>query len=295
MKRVLVTGAGGQLGQALRYVAEVARRDFEWLFTDKKELDITDKGAVESFLERERPDVIVNCAAYTDVDKAEMERETAFRVNYDGARHLAEAASRSGTRMIHISTDYIFDGKQDYPYTESDIPSPINVYGDSKLTGARTVLESGCLGAVVRVSWLYSPWGRNFVKSILASAKEKDEIRVVGDQRSSPTSALSLSRAIIRLIPAIIAKPNPRGVTEVLHYCDKGVASRSEFAAEIVRQAGLGCRVVPITSAEYPSAAKRPAYSALDTAKITREFGIVPPMWKDALAECFEIMERDGC
>ena len=299
--RILVTGAGGQLGRALREVAD----DGEWMFTDMVGtsppastaglvgLDITDCDAVEAFFERERPDVVVNCAAFTDVDRAETECEAAFRVNRDAARFLAEASAKWNVALIHISTDFVFDGLSDRPYTEEDAPAPLNVYGESKLAGEREVYESRCHGAVIRTSWLYSPWGRNFVRSILGAAEKNSEIRVVADQSGCPTSAVSLAGAIITMIPSIVAGSSR---AEVYHFCDTGVVSRADFAAEIVRQAGLACRVVPVSTAEYDlqyvsnsqTAAIRPACSALSTTKITSAFGIVTRPWQEALAECIK-------
>ncbi len=304
--RVLVTGAGGQLGTALRGAASVAgapekRAGDEWIFTDVVEvagattgLNITDRGAVEKFFESRRPDMVVNCAAFTDVDRAESERGAAWLVNCDAPRFLAEAAGAIGAGMIHISTDFVFDGRADRPYTEEDTPAPINVYGESKLAGERAVVESGVRGAVVRTSWLYSPWGKNFVKSILRVAREAATaaadiggdnepaaIRVVADQSGCPTSALTLAGAIVDMIPTL-------GEMGLYHFCDAGVVSRADFAVAIIRQAGLKCRVVPVRSDEYPSPAKRPAYSALDTAKITRTFGITPRPWQEPLAECIK-------
>ncbi len=293
--RILVTGAKGQLGLALRRLAEtgVAVDSAEWLFTDVAELDITDRVAVEAFFERERPDVTVNCAAYTDVDRAESEEGSAaaFGINADGVRFLAEATAARGGTLIHISTDFVFDGRADRPYTEEDIGSPLNVYGKSKMKGAMAILESGCRGAIVRTSWLYSPWGRNFVKSILNAAAMHDELRVVVDQTGCPTSAISLAGAIVRMIPVLASSSCP---AEHYNFCDAGIVSRAAFAYEIVRQAGLNCRIVPVTSAEYPTAAKRPAYSALDTSKITRDFGIVPRRWQEELAQCINDI-RNGC
>lgn len=292
MRRILVTGAAGQLGREVHNASKgAAGRDFEWIFADHNDLDITDREALAAYLDKTQPDLIVNCAAYTDVEKAESDRDEAFRINYDGARFLAEASSLRGISIIHISTDYLFDGKKDTPYDESDIPSPINVYGESKLAGARTILESGCSGAVVRTAWLYSPWGRNFVTWVLNTAEKNDEIRVVSDQRGCPTSAASLARAIIAMIPQLLSR-EPR-LADVYHYCDTGAVSRSELAIEVIKLAGLNCRVIPILAAEYPTAAKRPAYSAMDTSKITRDFGVVPPAWKDALKECIDAI-KDG-
>jgi dTDP-4-dehydrorhamnose reductase len=281
MRRILVTGADGQLGTELK---AAANGDFEWIFTDRDQLDITDRGEVEAFFDSRRPFMVVNCAAYTNVDKAETDRAGAYRINYDGVRFLAEKASQTGTSLIHISTDFVFDGRKDTPYNESDIPSPLNIYGESKYAGARAALESGCPGAIIRTSWLYSPWGHNFVKSILSAASGREEIRVVADQRGCPTSAASLAGSIVNIIPKLIAKK--RRPADVYHYCDTGVVSRADFASEIIRQAGLDCRVIPVSSSEYPSAAKRPPYSAMDTSKFTRDFGIVPPLWKQSLAEC---------
>ncbi len=293
--RILITGAGGQLGCALKEIAD----GNEWIFTDLGELDITDREAVEFFFERERPDVTVNCAAFTDVDRAETEREAAFRVNSGAPRFLSEASAARGTIFVHVSTDFVFDGAADRPYTEKDEPAPLNVYGESKLAGERAVVSSGVHGAVIRTSWLYSPWGKNFVKAILRVAGDRPEIRVVSDQAGCPTSAVSLAEAIVKMIPTLAAEPHRPA--ELYHFCDAGVVSRADFAAEIIRQAGLDCRVVPVATEEYelqgvsknPPTAARPKYSALDTGKITRTFGITPRPWREPLAECIKELQ-DG-
>jgi dTDP-4-dehydrorhamnose reductase len=261
----------------------------EWLFTDLAELDVTDNEAIETYFDRHKPDVAVNCAAFTDVDRAETDKKAAFRLNRDAPRFLAAACVRTGAALVHISTDFVFDGTAERPYTEEDAPSPLNVYGESKLAGEREVTGSGVRGAVVRTSWLWSPWGRNFVKSILKAASERDEIRVVADQRGCPTSAASLAAAIVKMIPAIADSSSMPA--EIYHFCDAGVVSRAGFADGIIRQAGLECRVVPVPSSEYPSPAERPLYSALDTGKITRTFGIVPPPWQGPLAESINDMK----
>lgn len=286
MTRILVTGANGQLGRALNEVSNEGK----WLFTDMPELNIADKKAVAALFEREKPDVVVNCAAYTDVDRAETDREAAFRVNSEAVRFLAEMSVDHGSALLHISTDYVFSGDLDRPYTTEDMVSPLNVYGESKMMGVRAILETGCRGAVIRTSWLYSPWGRNFVFSILAAAEKNDEIRVVTDQTSSPTSALSFAKALVRIIPALLDGPDKPA--ELYHFSDAGVVNRADFAAEIIRQAGLNCRVVPITSAEYPLPAARPVYSVLDTSKTTRDFGIVPRPWQEELAVCMERIRK---
>lgn len=282
MKKIVVTGSTGQLGQELRNAADSgALQDFLWVFTDLPELDVTDEGAVARFFEAEVPDVVVNCAAWTDVDGAETNREEAYRINAEAPRLLAGAAKRSGAALIHISTDFVFDGLKQTPYTEEDYPAPLNVYGQSKLAGEEAVTGSGCWGVVLRTSWLYSPYGRNFVKSILGAATGNSEISVVADQWGCPTAADGLAAAIVGIIPRLVVEPRAAGI---YNFCDAGVVNRSGFAEEIIRQAGLDCVVVPVASDEYPSAAARPAYSALDTAKIGHDFGIVPPRWQDALA-----------
>lgn len=225
--RILVTGTDGQLGKELRIIASSSMTSgegmtgisgttlsgtsslagAEWIFTDVADLDITSERAVDAFFERVRPCVVVNCAAFTDVDRAEREPEAAFRVNCEAVRHLAQASARLGASLVHISTDFVFDGWQrpqevrSVPYTEEDAPSPLNVYGESKLAGEQAVFDSGCAGAVIRTSWLYSPWGRNFVKSILGAASKNAEISVVSDQWGCPTSASSLAGAIVAMIP----------------------------------------------------------------------------------------------
>lgn len=323
MMKILVTGAGGQLGSELRRLAAEELAYGDWIFTDVAELDIADRGQVASFFKREQPAVVVNCAAYTDVDGAENEREAAFRINAEGPAELAAAAREYGAVLVHISTDFVFGGcerasrhteetpeskessgtptvpkgvetppcERKTPYTEEDTPAPLNVYGESKLAGERVVLGSGCRGAVVRTSWLHSPYGRNFVKSIMAAAARNREIRVVSDQWGNPTAADGLASAVAEMIPWLLETEEPAGL---FHYCDTGVVSRSSFATEIVRLAGADCRVLPVPSSEYPMTAQRPAYSALDTSKIGRVFGVVPRSWQDALVECMERIKENG-
>ncbi len=285
--RILVTGANGQLGRALKESAV----EGEWLFTDLAELDVTNKEEIEAWFEQHEPDVVINCAAFTNVDLAETEREAAVRANADAPRFLAEASAARGTALIHISTDYVFRGNVDRPYTEEDIPSPVNFYGETKMMGVRAILEIGCRGAVIRTSWLYSPWGQNFVKSILAAAEKNSEIRVVNDQTSRPTSATAFARAIVRMIPILVDEPDKPA--ELYHFCDAGIVTRADFAAEIIRQAGLSCRVVPVSSEEYGSPVHRPVYSALDTSKTTRDFGVVPRPWQQELAVCLESIRAE--
>lgn len=288
MIKILVTGAGGQLGSELERLSAAANGDWQWLFTDVADLDITDARQVASFFEREQPGFVVNCAAYTDVDRAEGDRAGAFRINSDGPANLAAAARAFDIPLIHISTDFVFDGSGSVPYMEDDQPNPLNVYGESKLAGERAVQGSGCRGAVIRTSWLYSPYGRNFVKSIMAAAGRNPELRVVDDQSGSPTAADGLAAAILEMIPRLLSAESGAGL---FHYCDAGVADRASFAREILGQAGLDNKVIAVSSADYPMTARRPAYSALDCAKISEVFGIVPRSWQDALAENLARME----
>lgn len=288
MIKILVTGAGGQLGSELRRLSAGAGAAYEWMFTDVADLDIADARQVAAFIGRERPGFAVNCAAYTDVDRAEGDRACAFRINSDGPANLAAAALASDIPFIHISTDFVFDGSGSVPYKEDDEPNPLNVYGESKLAGERAVLGSGCRGAVIRTSWLYSPYGRNFVKSIMGAASRNPELSVVDDQSGSPTAADGLAGAIIAMIPQLSSDNRTAGL---FHYCDAGVTDRASFAREIVRQAGLESLVKSVSSSGYPMTARRPAYSALDCAKIVEDFGIVPRPWRDALAANIARME----
>jgi dTDP-4-dehydrorhamnose reductase len=289
MTKIVVTGADGQLGSELRRLSMAVPRE-EWIFTDVNELDITSAQSVGRFFDRECPTVVVNCAAWTDVDGAERNPAGAALVNVDGPRNLAEKAMEMGAVVIHISTDFVFDGSADTPYRETDTPNPINVYGETKLAGERAVLEVGCRGAVVRTSWLYSPYGRNFVKSIMGAAARNPQISVVADQWGCPTAADGLADAIMQMIPSLLQLNQP---AELYHYCDRGVVNRSGFAAEIVALSGERAEVISVSSSEYPSPARRPAYSALDTSKIEHTFGISPRPWRVALAECMERIDKN--
>lgn len=274
--KILVTGAAGQLGTALR---EVLDPSCEVFFTDVKELDITSEDAVAAFFERERPDVVVNCAAWTDVDGAEANEAGARRVNRDAPAILAAECARRDAAIVHISTDFVFDGTGDRPYTEDDAPNPVNVYGVTKLEGEHAVIDSGARGAVIRTSWLYSPWGKNFVKAILNAAGSRPELKVVADQIGCPTSALSLARAIVAAIPRLDSR------AEVYQFCDAGVVSRADFAREIIRIGGLTTPVVDVSSDEFPAPARRPLYSAMSTSKFEARFEIAPLRWQEPLNE----------
>ncbi len=285
---ILVTGSDGQLGNELRLCAE-GLPEWKFVFTDVAELDITDSEAVREMLRTHRIDAVVNCAAYTAVDKAESDREAAWQVNVIGPATLAAAAAETGATLVHISTDYVFDGLGSVPYKETDAVAPAGVYGATKLAGERAVAGSGCRSVVVRTAWLYSAFGNNFVKTMLRLGAERDEVRVVCDQRGTPTWAADLARAITVMLPKLIEEPR---YGEVYHFTDEGQTTWDAFAARIMALAGLPCRVLPITTAEYPTAAARPPWSVLDKSKIRRDFGVATPPWEESLEKCISLIGK---
>ncbi len=274
MYSVWITGANGQLGLELR--RKLARR--KRVFATDAELDICDAAAVERFIAEHGIGTIINCAAYTNVEAAEDDADLCFRVNETGVKTLAEAAFKADAALIQVSTDYVFDGNKRTPYQESDSPAPLSVYGASKLAGERAMQRSGCRGVIVRTAWLYSPYGKNFMKTMAALGAEREEVKVVCDQIGSPTAADSLAAAIVRIIGNI---GTHRG--EIYNFSGRGPCSWSDFAAAIMHCAHNRCRVVDIKSDEYPQKATRPKYSYLDCSKIERDFGIVAEPWQSAL------------
>ncbi len=277
MANILVTGANGQLGSELKKAGFTALdRVF---FTDVAELDITDKKAVESYVSRNDIDTIVNCAAYTAVDKAEEEPDKAELINVKAVENLVEVADKQGCLLVHVSTDYVFDGMASEPYTEKSATNPQTVYGRTKLAGEKAIKKSGCLAIIIRTAWLYSEYGTNFVKTILRLAKEKGELNVVADQVGTPTYAADLAAAIVR----ILSDECVADKTGIYHFSNEGVCSWYDFAQEIVQLSGEECRVNAVTTAEYPAKAHRPAYSVLDKAKIKQVFGVAVPEWQEAL------------
>lgn len=286
MANILVTGANGQLGMELRKQGFTALD--EVFYTDAEELDITDKTAVECFVKEHEIDTIINCAAYTAVDRAEEEPELAARINTEAVAHLADVAEKYDCLLIHISTDYVFDGTGEEPYTEKSKTSPESVYGKTKLAGERAVRKSGCCYIIIRTAWLYSVHGHNFVKTILRLADERPEISVVSDQIGTPTYAGDLAKAIV----SIMDNDNRADYEGIYHFSNEGVCSWFDFAEEIVRLGKKSCKVVPVTTAEYPSPTKRPAYSVLDKTKIKRTFDLEIPDWKEALGRMMKEMRE---
>ena len=293
MKKVLVTGAFGQLGTELQLLT--AGRP-EFVFTDIREdgrvlrLDICDAREVGRFVSEHEVGAIINCAAYTDVNRAESDEALCRAINASGPGNLARAARRNGASLIHISTEYVFDGRNPAGYVESDRRHPLSAYGRTKREGEDRVRRSGCKGVIIRTSWLYSPFGKNFVKTMLRLGAEKSEVGVVRDQVGSPTYARDLAEAILAILDRIGER---RG--ELYHFTNGGVCSWAVFAETIMREAGLPCSVKPITTAEYPTPAVRPACSILSKEKIVRDFGITIRPWEESLRECLvRIREQEN-
>ena len=274
---LLVTGANGQLGQEIRLILGDRA-----IYTGHAELDITDEVAVKTFLAANDIDFIINCAAYTAVDEAEDDIEHA-----DSANRLAPALlARYGRRILHLSTDYVFDGTSCLPYREEDAANPVSVYGRSKLAGEEAVLGEAETALVIRTSWMYSPFGKNFVKTMRRLGAERKSLDVVFDQAGTPTYAADLAAAIVYLLPRITP-----GMKEIYHYSNEGVTSWYDFAVAIMEESGLPCCVRPIESADYPTRAARPSYSVLNKAKIKKAFGLSFPHWRDSLRRCIKKME----
>jgi len=276
---ILVTGANGQLGSELRELSGSYGHRF--IFTDRSTLDITDKEALTALLDKESIDTIINCAAYTAVDKAESDEANADAINHLAVKTMAELSKTQGIKLIHISTDYIFDGHNYRPYTETDSTGPQGVYGKTKLAGEEAIRASGADAAIIRTSWVYSSYGNNFVKTMLRLGKERDELGVIFDQVGTPTYARDLAKAVLDSLEKLKAQP-----FVIYHYSNEGVLSWYDFAKEIMKMAKIECKINPIETKAYPTPAKRPHYSLLNKAKIKEELGITIPYWKDSLSEC---------
>lgn len=288
-KNILVTGANGQLGSELRSLSS-SFPQFNFTFTDYQELDITSLDSVEKYLKDSKPHYTINCAAYTAVDKAEQEATQANQLNAIAPKILADTCKKYGIKLIHISTDYVFDGKANTPYKETDRVNPQSSYGHSKLQGELNVLESG-IGMVIRTSWLYSAYGNNFVKTIQKHGAVKPELGVVFDQIGTPTWAHDLAKAILD----IINKGDENFKPEVFHYSNEGVCSWYDFAHEIISLSNLTCKVKPIETKDYPTPAVRPQFSVFNKQKIRNLYNVDIPYWRDSLIECLKQIEVDRC
>ena len=283
MKTILVTGANGQLGQEFNCLAP-SYTHYRFIFTTKNTLDITQDQALKTFLESNTVDIIINCAAYTAVDCAESEDSLAEAINHHAVESLALHAKNQAITLIHISTDYVFDGQNFKPYLENDTTSAQNRYGASKLSGELAMQRVNPKNSIIiRTSWLYSGFGKNFMKTMLALGKEKESVRVIYDQVGTPTYAADLAKAILDILPKIT-----NDAVKIYHYSNEGVLSWYDFAKEIMKMAKLTCKVFPIETKDYPTAAKRPYYSILNKSKIKSDFKIDIPYWKDSLNECLQ-------
>lgn len=288
MLDILVTGSNGQLGCEMRRLGAVSPN--RYLFTDVAELDITDEEAVMKTVCQQKPDLIVNCAAYTDVERAEDDPATADRINHLAAGYLALAARAVGATLIHISTDYVFSGEGNRPCNEQTPTDPLGVYGRSKLSGEKAVVESGCKYLILRTAWLYSEHGKNFLKTMLKLTSEREKLKVVFDQAGTPTYAGDLAMAIF----SIIESDRYRNNEGTYHFSDEGVCSWYDFACEIAREAGHDhCCIEPCHSDEFPSRVRRPAYSVLDKTKIKQTFDIEIPHWRDSMIYCIHRLKND--
>lgn len=289
-KRVLVTGANGQLGNELKELSQKINLPFKFLFTDSDTLDIVDRNQVDEFVRVNNIEYIINCAAYTAVDKAENDSHKAFAVNATGVENISVTSKKYNVRVIHISTDFVFDGASDTPYKESDTVNPLSVYGETKLEGEKFLQTYAAEWIIIRTSWLYSAYGNNFVKSMIHLMNERDRLTVVEDEIGTPTYAADLAEMIIH----ILQYSEKDWKTGLYHFANRGEVSRFDFAKEIKAQAGIeNCELIPITAEAYNALAKRPVYSALDCSKISNAFNVEIPEWKEALERCIEKLRTE--
>lgn len=284
-KKIIVTGANGQLGMELQQLAS-SYPFFEFVFATRQELPLDNPEMIDSYITRQQPHYFINCAAYTAVDKAESEKELAYKINAEAPGIIAKACKQNNVQLMHISTDYVFNGIGKTPYKEDDATDPVNLYGDSKLEGEKTVINSDPGAIIIRTAWVYSEFGKNFVKTMLRLMAEKDQISVVSDQSGTPTYAADLAEAILDIISS------QQWEAGVYHFSNEGIITWYDFAVAIKELSGSSCKVNPISSSQYPTPAKRPVYSVLDKTKIRQTFGIRPKDWKVSLAVCIEKLKK---
>ena len=294
--RILVTGKNGQLGKSINKVvnSEVETNNnlnsHNFVFVGREELDLNSESNIGHYFDSsDKFDIIINCAAYTAVDKAEEELELANQVNHLAVKQLAEVAKTQQAKLIHISTDYVFDGESDKPYTEADATNPINIYGRTKLAGEKALQETMPTDAIIiRTSWVYSEYGNNFVKTMLRLGQERDELSVVSDQIGSPTYATDLAGIVLEIIKNEEFREEDQ-TTQIYHYSNEGEISWYEFAKEIFKIAKIDCKVNPITTQQYPTPAKRPRNTLMNKDKIKNEINITIHFWRDSLNKCLRI------
>lgn len=286
-KTILVTGANGQLASEIKFIS-VKFPSFNFLFISRQQLPVEDKDSVANFFEKQQVHYCINCAAYTAVDDAEKNAEEAFKINADAAGNLASVCSDHQTMLIHISTDYVYDGSKPLALKEDDAVAPLNVYGLSKLRGEEFILNRYPSALIIRTSWVYSSYGKNFVKTILRLCREKDKLNVINDQSGCPTYAADLAAVIMKFIEEA---EDDKDYTGIFNYCNTGVTTWFDFALAIKKYSNSPCEILPISSSQYKTAAQRPAYSILDTSKIKGMLKIEIPAWEDSLKKCLDILQ----
>ncbi len=286
MKKILVTGANGQLGQCLQKLA-VSEENWEFVFADSKTLDISDKKAVLDFFWEHEPSVCINAAAYTAVDLAETEVEKAFLINADGTENLASACLEYGTQFIHVSTDYVFDGENNLPYTEEDFTNPLGVYGASKLAGEELALEVNPCSIIIRTSWVYSEFGKNFVKTMLQLFQSKEELNVVNDQWGQPTNANDLAEVILKMVNS------PKRIPGIFNFSNIGEITWFQFAQKIAELSNSKIKLNPINTEQYPTPARRPKNSTLDLDKIKNSYSVTPIEWEESLLKTINTLQNN--
>ncbi len=284
---ILITGANGQLGQEFHRLS-VNYPAFDFLFAGRAELPIEDEQQLEDYFREHQPAYCVNCAAYTAVDKAEQDKEGAYRTNAVAVGMLASVCASAGARLVHISTDYVFDGRSPVPYKESDETNPVNCYGASKLEGEKLCLQKNHQAMIIRTAWVYSEFGNNFVKTMIRLMKERESLNVVNDQVGAPTYAADLAGAILQIFDS------RKWVPGIFHYSNQGRISWFDFATAIREETGAGCQVNPIPSSQFPTPAKRPSFSLLDTHKFRQTFAVEIPEWRSSLQRCLAQLKVKG-
>jgi dTDP-4-dehydrorhamnose reductase len=288
--RILVTGKNGQLGKSIHKIVTNAKQTDDFIFVGREELNLSNENNIARYFENNVFDIIINCAAYTAVDKAEEERDLANQINHLAVKQLAQIANKQKATLVHISTDYVFDGESDKPYAETDATNPINIYGKTKLAGEQALKETIPTNAIIiRTSWVYSEYGNNFVKTMLKLGEQRDELNVVSDQIGSPTYATDLANAILEIIKNKAFKEVGQAI-QIYHYSNEGDISWYEFAMEIFKLTKIDCKVNPITTERYPTPAKRPKNTLMNKENINKVFNIQINSWKDSLLACTKII-----
>jgi len=290
--KILVTGKNGQLGQSINKIVDEKKiaqlSNFDFVFVGREELNLEYIENFKSYFDINEFDIIINCAAYTEVDRAEEDQRQANLINHIAVKELAKIAKSSNIKFIHISTDFVFNGRKETPYIEDDVTMPLNIYGETKLAGElalMSIMKSNSL--IIRAGWVYSEFGNNFVQTILNLAKKNDMLDIVSDQVGTPTYAYDLAFSILCIVVSDKFLENAK-LSEIFHYANHGESSWLEFAKEIIRISGINCQLIPIRAEDYPSAAKRPKYSILSNKKILHEYDLKVRHWKDALKDCLK-------